>query len=240
MSSPSEMAEAAKRKGFMYLALTEHAYQYELRTDIENQNSRPRLANIYLTEPDTPFYLCGGWEFNNFVYNPAVECQGLKLLGWHSWFGPTHVDYDELIADYKARAKVMDILVHPERIATLFKLAWQQIEFLEFICNLAQECKCAIEFNTSSLRYVSCIPDFEDCERLIDILLDSLEKTPDVPITIGSDAHVAKDIGLNFDRALEMLDEHKLLDRVVNIDEKRCDEFYQKSIKCPPPLKVNL
>ncbi len=233
MSSPSEMAEAAKQKRFTYLALTEHAYQYETKSDIENQNNRAKLADIYLTDESVPFYLCGGWEFNNFVYNPAIHHQGLKLLGWHSWFGPEEVDYDDLIADYKGRATGMDILVHPERIATLFKPTWQQHDFLDFICDLAKEYRCAVEFNTSSLRYTTCIPDFSTCDQLIDVLLERLKAVPDVPITIGSDAHVAKDIGLNFDHALEILDNHKLLDRVVNIDRDWCAEFYQKSITSP-------
>ena len=233
MSSPSEMAEAAKRMGFNYLALTEHVYQYEIRTDIENQNCRPRLSNIYLTDPNWPFFLCGGWEFNNFVENPAIEYQGLKLLGWHSWFGPepNKVRMQELLDDYALRAPKMDILVHPERIATLFKIAWQQVDFLDGICSLANEHNCAVEVNTNTLRYTSCIPDFSDCDRLLNILLDRLKEYPAVKITLGSDAHIVSDIGLNFDRGLELIDSHGLLDRVINIDQGACDEVYKWSLR---------
>lgn len=235
MSSPSEMVDGAIRKGFNYLALTDHVYQYELKTDIENQNARPRLMNIYLSNPQWPFYLCGGWEFNNFVDNPAINYQGLKLLGWHSWFGPdpNEVQFDKLLADYTTKVEThkFDILVHPERVASLFKIAWQQIDFLESICDLAQKHGCMIEFNTSSIRYTSCIPELADCSRLLNILLDRLHNFPSIQITIGSDAHVASDIGLNFDLALEMLDSAQLLDRVVNIDEACCTELYQKSLR---------
>lgn len=247
MATPEQMAESAAHLGLEFLAITDHIYEYTLKSDIENQNCRASLENLYLsgkfcsgtTYDGTTgsLMVIGGGEFNAYTNNPAYNHSGLKLFGYHSWFNPNDreqdITIDNMLNQYELYAykdNKPDIFVHLERIAPIFKDKAEGMYFIEQVVKLAAKYGIAIEANTSSLVYAKSEYKKNELVFYINWLFECLYKSR-ASITLGSDSHACVDICINFKQYLEWLDEAELLDKVINLDFDKCEAIYRKASK---------
>lgn len=237
MSSSSEMAAKAASIGLEYLAITDHIYEYTAKTDIENQNFRARLTDTYLSDKPLRPTTCrsikvlGGGEFNLFTNNPAWKYQGLRLFGYHSWFGPESPTIDEVLSEYERYCHLdrkPHIFVHPERIAPIFNDENDGRYFIKNLVNLAESYGIFVEINTSSFVYLKNAEEIQEMNMYFEYLLDLLNRSKCL-ITLGSDSHAAVDICINFKNYLSVLNRRGMLSKVINLDKDMCELLYTRS-----------
>lgn len=239
MASPEEMVKAAANMGLEYIAITDHIYEYNMKSDIENQNFRAGLIHTYLSDKyeiagqptKEGIKVIGGGEFNCFTSNPAYFTTPLRLFGYHSWFNPKgELTIDKMLCEYERYShmeKKPHVFVHPERIAPVFGNEQDGKYFIKNLIILANRYDIKVEINTSSFIYLDSKEKIEEMNMYMDYMLFCIERT-NCELTIGSDSHATIDIGINFIEYLRMLKSRHLLDRVINIDADKCERFYNE------------
>ena len=213
-STISEMAQAAKEKNLQLLAITEHAmkmpgtcHQYYF----DNLKVVPREMH--------GVHLMMGTEANIMDYEGNVDMpdyllakMDLVIASMHMPCIPKGTKEDHTNAVIGAmKNPYISIIGHPDdsRLPVIY----------EPIVKAAKETGTLLEVNNSSLNPSGFRQNAK--ENVIEML--KLCKEYWVPISLGSDAHIACDIA-NYDRALEVLKEVDFPDELVaNTD---VDKFY--------------
>jgi len=109
-----------------------------------------------------------------------------------------HRDYFELI-QRSARSGLFDIMGHMDLIKKFDHWAQPEIdELLERTVEVIAESGVCVEVNTSGLR--------RPCREIYPSeMILKLCRRHDVPVTLGSDAHHPREVGMDFDRAVDLL-----------------------------------
>jgi histidinol-phosphatase (PHP family) len=224
--------EAARDRGVDEIGLTEHVYYFrQFDALVEHPNQRDKIGHELETYVDAvveaksrglPVKL--GLELDYF---PGREAEVAELLAPYPWdylLGSVHILEGEAV-DVEpgvwarlpvaevwrryfvalrglARSGLVDVLAHPDLVKIFDRRpAAEEIEFMrEETVDAIEASGVAVEVSTAGLRKrvgeLYPAPDFlQACrERGVDV-------------TLASDAHVEGDVGRDFDRALELLDE---------------------------------
>lgn len=208
-SSLQEMAKAAAEKGLLYLGITEHAPGIPGTCNpiyFRNLNVVPR--EMYGVK------LLLGAELNILNYKGEVDldelhykCMDIRIAGMHSlcWEGGTKSQNTEgMIAAIEN--PWTHIISHPGD-------GTAELDF-EPIVLAAKKSNTLLEINSSSMKPIR--RKIHAKSNNIEIL--RLCKHHDVPIILGSDAHISFDIA-NYEYALPLLDEVQFPQELVVNDK---------------------
>jgi len=150
-------------------------------------------------------HIIGNWRFDDTRLYPD-HYQGRDAE-------QAHRDYFELV-QRSARSGLFDILGHMDLIKKFNHWAQPEIdELLERTVKSIAEADVCVEVNTSGLRK-PCREIYPSEEIL------RLCRRHDVPVTLGSDAHHPREVGMDFDRAVILL--KRLGYKKIATYEKRC------------------
>lgn len=246
MSSPSEMVDAAIRKGLECIAITDHYYPQLSDLDKKNQDAR------IFTEIDRSFsyvydQICvvSGAECNLFAddcfiqnydrFNPDHTNERnnrFLLIGLHNWYVPNieGITGVEVLEEFAKRihSGAYNCVAHPSRALNRIRQVKKDQIGGNLICTILDIMhgeRMPLELNET------------DCSRDIDIcltktgryfsMLDMIlyAKKIGMDIIINTDAHVHYAVG-KIDNALKLLESCSYpADKIINFDRDKIKEL---------------
>jgi putative hydrolase len=204
-STVHDYVAEAKKKGLKLISITDHGPEMEDAPHawhFINSAIFPRMVdNIGILR---------GIEANIRNTMGEIDCNqkmdaslDLILAGFHQQvFKPQDIDTNTLAMVNTIKAGKVHAITHPGNIH--FPI------HIEEVVKVSAECNVALEINNSSFLH-SRKGSEKNCEEVV-----RLAKQYDAPVSVGSDAHIAYDIG-RFDHALALLAKYDFPEaRIIN------------------------